>query len=229
MLLIPVTYSGAGYRSEWFSNVIVLNSSLETFESPGVDFGVICGIPEACESGTVPARTFGSLRSPNSPTGALLYVPRRIRESIHVSLHIGERRRNTNEAAISVPVVRETEFSTAARWLLFVPIRDVRTDLRLYQPDGRPLRIRLTAQPFYDINQPPVGVAEVTIPAASLTNCSEPSAVVVSLQSLFPVAAREHTYINVLVEALGSERFWAMASAIDPVTNHVHIVEPGAP
>jgi hypothetical protein len=228
-VLIPLTYNGPGQNgAEWFTNIAILNTSSTAFSSPGTQFQIICSIPEGCESQTIPGRTFGALMAPNSATGALLYIPHTLRTSIHIQTHIGERTRNGNHSAIEIPIAggRDSLFG-AGNWLLFVPIgSDVRTDLRLYQQDGRQLNVRVSLYPFYDITSGPIETRDVAVAPPAIDDCAMPSALILPLQNAFPLAAASHSFVNILVEPLDPQRFWMMASAVERRTNHVHIVTP---
>src|SRR5256885_1248430 len=111
LVLIPTLYTGPGALGSRWSTVVVLNNHMDVpFTSPGVVFGVQCGIPEGCFSETVPAGEFGALQSPRPANGLVLYLPTED-APIAFMARFGASPRSTLYQGSELPIVRESAFS----------------------------------------------------------------------------------------------------------------------
>ena len=226
-ILFPLNANGLGANgSRWSSLLSVLNLSGQSLSSPGVQFITFCAIPEGCFTSEVPPHSFGGISSPVNTSGVVMRLSHDQAAAIAPSLRLFE---STSQSTVDVPVLRDGDFRESAIWLSFVRTDStVRTTLRIYQPDGRPLSATVTVYPYYSVEQT-IGSATLIAsqPSAPDLLCTVPSSASITMQNVFADVSRQNTYVNIKIEPQAPiERFWAFASATNNQTNQTQLISP---
>jgi hypothetical protein len=237
-VLLPTLYSGPGaLGSHWDTAVVINNHEPFAFKSVGVEFAILCTIPEGCYSDEVPAGAFGAIANPFPAHGLLLYLPS---ESADISFmaRIAALPRHTLTGGTELPVVHEREFTRTRINLPYVPFQSyptrLRTTLRIYGPDAQPGTSVSVELRFWDC---PVGSPEFSktvvlqVPSGTGFPPIFPAYALVNLQDEFPLAVYRSTYYNVTVVPLslasgGTPRIWAFITITDNSTQEVTVQRP---
>ncbi|HEX6101007.1 MAG TPA: hypothetical protein VF432_32115 [Thermoanaerobaculia bacterium] len=216
-VLVPVLYEGGGaYGSEWATEVDMINAS----RSPA-HF-----VPEAARPLTsLGPRSRVSLDGfGNRPSGLVLFVPRGF--DIRFGSVIRDRSRDESQWGTELPVVRERDTRTALT-LANVPFDPrYRVQLRIYEIDGGPVDVQVTASR---------GTESATKGYAVRAVCAEPPCsgnrpsyrsvdLTAELSSLMGKGRFDVTVAN--MRGWMSPRMWAFITVTNNETQHVTVISP---
>lgn len=237
-ILIPTLYSGPGlFGSRWFSTVIVNNHSATSFESPGVQFNVLCAIPEGCRSDSIPSGTYGFLVAPTPANGLLLRGDRALLSKLAFNGHFAQVSDSVTNGT-ELPIVRDNQFVQGTIHFPFVALyllaHSARSTLRIYGPDALPgtavrVEIRDWTNPSGDPRESET--VDLTTPASPTAEPLFPASAQVSLNDDFPFERLRGTWFNIAVVPLplpsgDLPRIWAFISTTENASQQVSIQTP---
>jgi hypothetical protein len=237
-ILIPTLYSGPGaFGSTWWSGVAINNYSSADFSSPGVQFGVLCPIPEGCTSDTLPAGEVGDIVGPRAAAGLLLHGESEVLSLLAFQGRFGQQSFNFTDGT-ELPIVRENAFVRTPIRLPNVTLYgtrvSVRSTLRIYGPDAEPgTRVRVEIRSSLSLSGQPLAskTVQLGVPSQPTQSPVFPAYAQLSLQQEFPFEHLLGSSFNITVIPLpfasGSiPRIWAFISTTENVSQQVSVQTP---
>jgi hypothetical protein len=229
VVLAPVFGSARGeFGSIWSTSFLVRNDA----ERPAYFRPLPC-VFEACPPGQLvpPHTSFEPPASRSYDGGALFYVEKATASLFSYDLHTRDTSRQSDDAGVQIPVVRERDVRTDTIVLPNVPLDALfRQRLRIYDIDaidGHSVRVA-----FYGVSgTEPVASVKVSlvapVPRSSSAYPIEPGfAFVTNWTERFPTL-RDLSAVRIEITPLSSGlRFWAFVTITNNTTQHVTIVSP---
>jgi hypothetical protein len=236
-VLVPVFYNGPGsFGSEWFTSVSVNNFTGQRIEGHGLEFVVICPIPEGCEREDLHPDAVGRVAGPQLPSGFLLHIPAGETDRVELDARFGEITRN--QYGVELPIAREDDFRRTPLVLPSVALtgylNELRTTVRVYSPDaiaGQQVRVELRSW-VYPNEVPPYGSLVVTLASPDPPGTPQPlhpAYAAVELQREFPNLFSGAIYLRIVPLPMPDgtvPRIWAMATAVRNDNNEVAVFSP---
>jgi hypothetical protein len=236
-ILVPIYYNAPGAGVTWRSALAITNKMSQPFRSPGVMFGIMCPIPEGCQSDMVPPGEFGALAVGNAPGGLLLLAPADEADKLVLRLEVGAAPRSLIVVGgTAIPIVRERDFRTGTITLPDVAthgdLRPLRTRLRIYDPDAHEgAQVRVSLRSWSTPTAQPVESKIITLHIAPVTGSGTPPPTPAyaefDVAAMFPVSTNLGFNYNIDIEPVTPGlRLWAFATITDGITNEVTAVWP---
>ena len=237
-ILIPTLYSGPGaFGSTWWSGVSINNYSSADFSSPGVQFRILCNIPEGCTSDSVPAGEVGDIYGPRPAAGLLLHGESEVLSLLAFWGQFGQVSFDVTYGT-ELPIVRENAFVRTPIRLpnvgLFHTRVSVRSTLRIYGPDAEPgTQVRVEVRSSLSLTGQPLAskTVQLGVPSQPTQVALFPAYAQLSLQQEFASLEPNDSSFNISVIPLpfpsGSiPRIWAFISTTENISQQVSVQTP---
>ena len=230
----PVSGSnGSLWKSDlWIRNNSDQGGQLAVWPCPGDACPAVFPSQRGIQAGETVHNITPFFRLPKRTPGRLIYLSKNIADRTSLQLRIADTSLDAQTAGTEIPVVRSRDFATAAIDLQNVPYdARFRQLLRIYDVDraSGTYRVRI-----YDeaegVNAALLaeGTFTATTPEASDEFRSDPAYVEVDLRTLInsSLPSIVPSALRVVVEPVGSARFWAFVSVTNNTTQQVTTITP---